>query len=478
MEKSTFGVIVGTRGFFSPALALAGRRQFLGRLAELGYPVVILPEDETPTGCVETLEDAVKCADLFSKNKDKISGILVSLPNFGDEIGIVESILRSELKLPLMVHAFDDERDKMQVENRRDAFCGKLSVCNNLRQCGIPFTNTTWHTTPVAGDVFAADLLRFDRICRVYRGVNGARVAQIGTRPEAFRTVRFSEKLLQRSGVTVVPVDLSEIIAAARAVTDKELIRAKLEEIRDYATTTDEGYGCDISSGLEKNAKFAIAVESWMRKNRCVAGAIQCWDSLQKNFGCAACLTMSMLSEKGMPMACETDIAGAIAMYALYLAGDAPSAYLDWNNSFGEDRDMCIAFHCSAYPKSFFGTKPNAGCMDIVGLTVGFDNCFGSLKAQVRSGPFTFANLETDDCEGRIKMYVGEGSFTDDPVDTVGSPAVCRIHDLQTLLDYMCKNGFHHHVAMNRGNSAGILKEVFETYFGWDVYHHGKTARI
>ena len=472
MGKSVFGIIVGTRGFFNPKLAFEGRRQIMNRLDELGFSYVILSEGDTPYGCVETLEHAKKCAGLFRQNAGKINGIIISLPNFGDEIGATESVKLSGLNVPLLVHAFDDELGCMDLAHRRDAFCGKLSVCNNLYQYGIPFTDTAFHTSSVDSKTFECDINRFDRICRVFNGIKGCRVSQLGVRPGAFKTVRYSEKLLERNGITVVPADMSELFALAESITDEKLISNTIAEIKEYGRVDCTGFDCDVPRSLEKTARFTIAVSQWMKENECVAGCIQCWDSIEKNYNCAACLTMSMLGEKGIPFACETDVQGAIAMYALYLASDNPPGYLDWNNSYGEDRNMCINFHCSNYPKSFFGTEPTISCLDILGASLGYHNCFGALKAQVRGGNFTYSNIKTNDFKGEIEMYTGEGVFVDEPVNTVGSPAVCKIPDLQSLMKYLCKNGFSHHVAMNRGNHADVIEEVFGNYFGWKVYKH------
>jgi len=472
MKKSTFGVIVGTRGFFNPILAKDGRKVVTEKLTAMGYDYVILAENEAKYGCVETREDAAKCAELFKANKDKISGIIITLPNFGDEIGATDSVKLAGLDVPILVHAFDDELDKLDVKQRRDSFCGKMSVCNNLFQYGIKYTNTTYHTTSVESKIFEDDILKFDKICKIFKGLKGARIAQFGTRPGAFKTVRYSEKLLERSGITVVPVDMSDIFARASRVNDKELINKCITDINAYGKVDCTGYDCDVNSGLEKSARFTIAVEEWMKENECVAGAIQCWDSIQMNYHCASCLTMSMLGERGVPIACETDISGVIAMYALGLANESPAGYMDWNNNFGDDRDVCICFHCSAHPKSFLGIKPTISCQDVLGASLGYNNCFGAIKGQVQEGNFTFGNIATNDFEGNINMYVGEGQFANEPVDMAGSPAVCRIENLQNLMNHLCKKGFDHHIAMSRGNSADLLAEVFGNYFGWNVYRH------
>lgn len=130
-KKMCFGVIIGTRAYFNSELAKDVRKQLLETLTKEGYDYVILPEDATPTGSssIETREDGLKCAKLFRENRDRIDGIIVSLPNFGFEIGIINAISVADLNVPVLVQACDDENDKVDLDSRRDAFCGKISVC-------------------------------------------------------------------------------------------------------------------------------------------------------------------------------------------------------------------------------------------------------------------------------------------------------------------------------------------------------------
>ncbi|MFO7535279.1 MAG: fucose isomerase [Kiritimatiellia bacterium] len=469
MTKATFGVIVSTRGFFPASLAREGRRQVLEKLKKQGYEAVLLPESATPNGAVETLADAEKCARLFRENADGIDGVVVVLPNFGDELGVAETLSRAKLGVPVLVQACDDVMARMDMAHRRDSFCGKLSVCNNLRQRGIPFTNTRLHTCAIDSREFTEDLARFAAICRVARGLSRARLGMIGQRPDPFNTVRYSEKLLERAGIHVSAVDMSEIIAAAVAMPDGAAVNAKITEITNYGP---------IAKGtpravLVKQAKLILTVERWLNENRCDASAIQCWSSIQQNYGCASCLGMSMMGEQGKPSACEVDVMGALSMLALRLAGGGVPGYLDWNNNFDDDRDRCVCIHCSNYPKSFIGKIREIGSLDILGASLGKEKCFGAVKGAVKAGPMTFAKISTDDEHGRIRMYVGEGEFTKDIVDTAGGVAVCRVKGLQKLLDHLCRNGFEHHVAMVRGRVAGVLAEACGTYFGWDVHVHG-----
>ena len=469
-ERMCFGIIIGTRAYFNSELAKDVRKQLLKTLADEGYDYVILPEDATPTGSssIETREDGLKCAELFRQNRDRIDGIIVSLPNFGFEIGIINAISVADLNVPVLVQACDDENDKVDLDSRRDAFCGKISVCNNLYQYGIPFTDTTLHTYSIYSELLAKDINKFAGICRVVNGLRHARIGAIGARPAGFQTVRASEKLLQKSGITVVPVDLSEILGAARKIedTDAELLK-KLEEIKCYAAVPKE-----YSDKLVLQAKFGVAVERWIEANQIDAVAVQCWDSLEQNYGCAACVTMSMLGEKLLPAACEVDIAGAVSMYALTLAAQGQSALLDWNNNFAEDRNKCVCTHCGNFPKSFVRNDLKLGTLGVLGRTLGKVNTYGAVYGKVTKGDFTFFRISTDDTKGAIKAYLGTGEITDDPYGMDGCIAVTKVNNLQTLMKYICKNGFEHHVAMVRNDVKEILNEAIEDYLGWNLYVH------
>jgi L-fucose isomerase-like protein len=466
--KQTFGVIIATRNIFNAKLAVEARKNVLTRLDELGYGTVILSESETPTGNIEGYPDAVKCAQLFKRNSNVIEGIIVILPNFGDELGVVNTISLSGLKVPVLVQACDDDNDRVDVRSRRDAFCGKLSVCNNLYQYGIKFTDTVYHTYSLDSKEFKQDITKFAGICRVVKGLKGLRVGAIGTRPGGFQTMRASEKLLQHAGITVVPVDMSEIMSAANKLkADEKAVKDMVASIKEYGDC-----GAVSMEKIGRQARFGIAVENWIADNEINVSALQCWESIEKNYGCAACVTMSMMSEKLMPSACEVDITGAVSMYALALAAQTPSALLDWNNNFGEDRNKVVCTHCSNYPKSFFRNDIEIGSLDVLGTVLGSEDTFGAVKGKVASGDMTYFRISTDDPKGVIRSYLGEGTITDDPYGMDGGIAVCHIPDLQKLMKYMCKNGFEHHVAMVRGHVADILDEAIGNYLGWELYKH------
>jgi len=467
MRKITFGVIVGNRGFFPDALAKEGRKNILEVLKKNGYGAVSLALKDTKYGAVETFDDAKKCAALFASKSNVIDGIIVTLPNFGDEKGVAEAVKRSGLCVPVLIHAEPDDAKKMTIADRRDSFCGKISVCNNLRQAGLAYTLTKQHTTKVASAQFKNELDDFASVCRILRGLKDVRFGAIGARTGAFNTVRYSEKLLELSGIAVETIDLSEVLGKVDRLGDNDRgVKAKLNSIKGYVTTA--GIPAD---GLLKMAKFGYVIDRWVKDMELNGTAIQCWTALEEFFGIVPCTLMSMMSESLMPSACEVDITGLLGMYILQLASGKPSAILDWNNNYGSDPDKCIVFHCSNIAKSFIKSA-KMDYQEIIAGSVGKENTYGTIVGRIAGGKATFCRPTTDDCEGIISVYVGEGEFTNDGVDTFGGYGVIKIPHLQRLMEYVCKMGFEHHMAANMSTKADAVAEALDNYMGWEVYQH------
>jgi len=465
--RTTLGVIVGNRGFFPSHLCETGRTDVLAALEAEGIDAVALAPDATPFGAVESLADARACADLFKTNAGRIDGVLVTLPNFGDERAVANTLRWAGLDVPVLVHAFTDDGGKMTIEHRRDSFCGKMSVCNNLRQYGIKYSLTSLHTAAPSSASFRADLQRFAATCRVVRRLTHARIGAIGARPAAFNTVRFSEKLFERSGITIETLDLSEVLGWVQKMPDADpAVRAKLEAIQSYT-----GVKGIPTLSLMKMAKLGVAIDRWMADQALSATAIQCWTALEEFYGVVPCTLMSMMSESLLPSACETDIAGLVGMYVLQAASGSPAALLDWNNNYGEDPDKGVVFHCSNLPKGFFDAH-RMDYQEIIAGTVGKENTFGTIVGRIAPGPFTYCRISTDDLDGIIRGYVGEGRFTDDALDTFGGYGVIEVPQFQKLLHLICRNGFEHHVAATRAEVAEAVEDALDTYLDWDVYRH------
>lgn len=478
IKRPTLGVIVGNRGFFPDHLCDSGRKTILQVLEEEGINAVALTPEETRFGSIESLEEARKCADLFKKHRDEIDGIVITLPNFGDERAISNALRWADLDVPVLVQATPDDPGSMQITDRRDSFCGKMSTCNNMLQHGIKFTLTSNHTMDPLGQEFREDLRRFVGTCRVVKGIKTARIGAIGARPAAFNTVRFSEKLMERSGITVETIDLSEIFGrAARLKADDPHLKGRVDAIQSYVPTRKTP-----EESLTRMARLSIVIEQWMADNELQASAIQCWTAMQEFYGVVPCALMSMMSNALMPSACETDVAGVVGMYALMLASGKPSALVDWNNNYSSNPDKGVIFHCSNLPKDLMvdaGEDAQTAGMDyqaIIAGTVGKENTYGTVVGRMKPGPLSFCRVSTDDFNGRISVYLAEGEVTGDTLQTFGGYGVVRIPGMQNLLRYICENGFEHHVAVNPSSSTAAVNEAFDKYLGWHVYNHNREA--
>jgi L-fucose isomerase-like protein len=467
LSLQTLAVVYGNRDFFPDVLVTEARTDLSRVFDRLGVRAIQLGENDSKLGGVETHAEARKCAELFRQHADEIDGVLVVLPNFGDEKGVVDTLKLAGLNVPVLVQGYSDDLQQLNPTRRRDAFCGKISVCNNLVQAGIRFSLTSKHVCRPDSEEFLADLEEFLGVCRVVNGLRGVRLGAVGARPGAFNTVRYSEKLLECHGISVTTVDLSEIISAANKLdANSAAVKAKLYEITGYAPAP--GVPQDK---LVQMARIGVVLTDWMNANHLDATAIQCWTSVQQNLGCNVCTLMSMMSEKFMPSACEVDVTGVLTMYAMQLAGGTPAALVDWNNNYADDDDKCVLFHCGNWAKSFLPDIKISNA-PILGSTLGVENTYGALDGRTPAGPLTYGRITTADAEGRIRCYVGEGELTSDELNTFGNRAVARIPKLQKLMHHVCKQGFEHHVVMTQSHSADIMAEALGNYLGWEVYQH------
>lgn len=466
-QKNSYGVIVGNRDFFPDRLVEEARSDYLKLGDELGLKFHMLSPEESKLGGVETQAEARACAELFRQHADDLAGIIVVLPNFGDEKAVMHTLKQANLNLPVLIQAYPDDPEKLDPLRRRDAFCGKISVCNNLRQAGIPFTLTRSHVVHPDNPDFRQDLDRFRAICRVVNGMRNLRIGAVGARPGAFNTVRYSEKILERNGISVTTVDLSEILGEADKIQEEDnALTEKIQEIKNYADTSTVP-----NESLIKMGKLGVVLDNFIDANELDATAIQCWTSVQQNHGCNFCTSMSMMSEEFAPSACEVDVTGVLTMYAMQLASNSPSALVDWNNNFGDDPNKCVLFHCGNWAKSLLD-ETKVSTAPILGTGVGEENTYGALDGRTPAGPLTFGRISTDDLKGTIRTYFGQGQLTNDTLKTFGTRAVAQVPRLQELMQFICRQGFEHHVVMNASHTADILEEACGHYLGWDVYHH------
>ena len=207
MKKTTFALFFGNRGFF-PASLIAGAREEMQReLTALGHDVLMLDESATRYGAVETPREGEVYAHFLRENRGKFGGVILCLPNFGDENGAVAAL--QDAGVPIFVQAYPDEYDQMGPATRRDSFCGKISIMDVFRQYGVKFTALKPHTVKPGTAALCRQHRRSSTASAGWSmACAGMVVGAIGARTTPFKTVRIDEVALQRHGITVETFDL------------------------------------------------------------------------------------------------------------------------------------------------------------------------------------------------------------------------------------------------------------------------------
>jgi L-fucose isomerase-like protein len=462
-KKSTFALFFGNRGFFPASLQETARREMAATLQSLGYGILMLESEATRHGAVETPKEGAVYARFLEEHRGEYEGVILCLPNFGDETGAVAAL--KEAGVPILIQAYPDDLDKMAPALRRDAFCGKFSIMDVFCQYGLAFTALKPHTVSPASPRFAENIEYFDRMCRVVGGLRNLVVGGIGARTTAFKTVRIDELALQRHGITVETFDLSDVFARMDELNSGSApLKAKAERLRAYAR-----WDGVPDSAFQTLTRMSVIFDELIEENSLDAVAIRCWVEMQEQLGVSPCVLLSEMNDRGLVAACELDIGNAVMMKALSLASGKVATCLDWNNNYGDEDDKCILFHCGPVPQSMMAAKGRITDHDILKNTIGEGRAWGCDVGRIAPQPMTFGSLLTD--AGRIRTYLGQGLFTKDaiPEDFFGCAGVAQINALQDGLQSIGYAGFRHHVSVTPGHVLAPVQEALEKYLGYEV---------
>lgn len=462
MKKQTFALYFGNRGFFPESLIAGAREEVSRAVVDAGFDYIIPDASLTRYGAVETKAEGQVYAKWLKEHEGEYDGVIISLPNFGDENGAIAAV--QDCGVPILIQAYPDEIGKMDFEHRRDSYCGKFSICDVFHQYHLPFTVLEPHVVHPSTPAFAQNLADFAAICRVVNGMRRFTIGIIGARTTKFKTVRYDEITLQKYGITTDAYDLSELFARVRAYSDDDpAVVARKAHLADYTN-------CSLVPDDKMNtlAKVSVVIDDFIADYQLDCIALRCWEEMQSELGIAPCVLLSELNDRGIVASCEIDVCSAINMYAMKLASEAPTTCLDWNNNYGEDPDKVILFHCGPVPQGLMESKGLV--TDHKMFAKGCPGCgWGSNEGRIAAFPFTYSNCKTED--GKLTFYAAEGRFTGEEIEPefFGCGGVAEIKDLQPKLIKLARNGFRHHTAVGKGHMAAILYEAFTTYLGYDV---------
>lgn len=456
-------IYYGNRGFFPGEVIASAREEMRQAVEKAGFEAMELGAEETRYGAVETIAEGKRYAAFLEERRGEYDGVIVCLPNFGDENGAYYAL--KDAGVPILVQAYPDEIGKMDFAHRRDAVCGKIAMCNVFRQAGIGYTLTREFAVHPLSEAFGEDLRVFGGICRTVKGLKHFTVGAIGARTTAFKTVRADEIAFQRKRINVETIDLTQVFALMEKAEESRLSekKAHLREVSDFGKYGEEK--------LENLARLGIALDELIEAYGLDSIAIRCWDELQKKYGIAPCVLLSDLNERGIPAACELDINNAVMMRALASASGAPVMLFDVNNNYGGDKMKAVLFHCGPAPASMMKGKGHIEEHLMFRKTLGAEKGVGLNVGKIAATETTLGSMKTEN--GKICSFVTEGKLTEDEIEKAffgcGVVFEKREGTAEALLNYMSAEGYRHHVAIAKGNWGGAVKEAFGTYLGYEI---------
>ncbi len=465
-NKSTFALFFGNRGFFPPELIGQARDEMAAVLKKLGHNALMPDISATRHGAVSNKEDARKYANFLKENAGKYEGVILSLPNFGDESSAVEAL--RDAGVPILIQGYPDNLDKMSPQYRRDSFCGKFSVMDVFYQYGIKFTALKPHVVSPQSKAFAGNIEHFDKVCRVVGGFKNMVVGAVGSRTTAFKTVRVDELALQQNGITMEVIDLTEVFMRMQGLTTSSSeYKDKSQRLKNYT-----GWAGVPNEAFDKLVRLGVILDKLFEEWNLDAMAFRCWIELQRQLKISACVLLSEMNDRLLPVACEVDVANAVAQYALYRASGKPTACLDWNNNYGDDPDKCILFHCGSTAQSLMKGKGKVVDHSMLqhDPQVGPNCSFGCNEGRIAAFPFGFASMTTRN--GKLEFYLGEGEFSNDPIpdEFFGCGGVAKIDRLEDVLQFVGRNGHRHHVSVSPGERmVQPIYEALKYYLGYNV---------
>jgi len=461
MKKVKLGFVPSHREPFGEEWAKNMRSRCLAAMAKTpGLEVVVPDESMTQNGLVRNLEDAKKTLALFKKNE--VAGLIIGGMTFGHEttaVGVIAAGM--PVGTPVLQFATKGEVTKEGLRPS-DSWCGQFMITSALKRREIVFEHvpTCFPEEPV----FAEAMARFTRACAATESFRGARIGQLGARPEEFESVWWDEASLQRDfNQTVVPIDLADIFARLDAVEAGEAeVKKAAEEIAAGAQVPAEAK--DYVTTL---ARMEIALKRLAQEKELDVMAVNCWTQVQERYGICVCSVLGRLTDQGYLCSCEVDVYGGATMIAAAAAGLGETAphFIDWTELHPEQKNVWLAWHCGNAPPSLCGE----GCQACLNqhMILPVKPSWGTREFTLKTGPVTCCRLVEYD--GWFTMFIGNGEVIDIPPVNRGSYGWVKVKDVMDWEQKMVQHGIIHHGVLIHDPAVADALESFCTFNGIEV---------
>jgi L-fucose isomerase-like protein len=466
IAKVTLGIVAVSRDCFPAELSKKRRKLVVAACAAKKVPIV---EIET---LVENEKDAM--AALAQIEEKKVNALVVYLGNFGPEGPA--TLMIQKFSGPVMVVAAAEESHNDLIGGRGDAFCGLL---NNSYNLGLRRLRPMIPEQPV-GDAedTVKNIIEFIPCARVFLSLKKLKIFGFGPRPQDFLTCNAPIQPLFDLGVEIMEnseLDLLDIVKSREGAPEIKSIAADMRR--------ELGAGNTYSGIIDKLAQFESALLAFMQTNLGASNfgifANKCWPAFEKYFGHVPCYINSRLASRGIPVACETDIYGALSEYMALCATELPPTILDINNTVPKDMyeanrkktgdykasDLWMGFHCGNTPGSCM-MQPTMKYQLIMHRLMEPgkepDITRGTLEGRIKPGEITIFRLQST-AEAQLKAYVAQGEVLDLDPKSFGGIGVFAINEMERFYRHvLVEKRFPHHTAVAFLHAGKTLFEVLK----------------
>ncbi len=412
----------------------------------------------TPHGVVSNLDEGEAVAEYFAAQK--VDGLILCPLDFGDERSAAK--VAERLRVPVLLYATKEPPALNDASLARvsDSYCGNLSMASGLYRRGIAF-----HYAGIFfpdEEALREELDTFVRAVSVVKGMQGARIGQIGVRPATFETVGYDEVAMIRAfGQNVVHANLADVVDRATDYADDDpAVEQMVGAIRDSVARITVA-----DTHLVKAAKLELALTEFWNSSRLSAMAVQCWPSIQRMMGISLCALYGRLTARGMLTACETDVLGALSMLVNYRAAlsEVVPHFVDWTIQHRENPNWLLAWHCGNAP-ACLANDPSQTALrsrtDMRGELPARDEdpMAGLAQFQLKPGAVTFCRLA--EYGGAWKMLIARGEIVPSDEVLAGTWAWVEVPDHARLYRTLVEEGFIHHASMIHGDQALVLQRA------------------
>ncbi len=474
--KVKIGIVAVSRDCFPASLSSSRKEAVVTALKATGmdfYASDVIVENEN---------DAIKA--LEDLNKAEVNALVVYLGNFGPEGP--ETLLAQRFCGPSMFVAAAEESGKDLINGRGDAYCGMLNASYNIGLRGIkPYIPAYPVGTPTQ---VAAMIAEFDTIARVLIGLKKLKIFAFGPRPFDFIACNAPIKPLFDLGVAIQENSELDLYAAFNRHANDPRIADVAKEME-----SELGVGNKQPGILTKLAQYEITLLDWAKENLGASEyfifANKCWPAFQTQFGFVPCYVNSRLAAKGIPVACETDIYGALSEYILYLTTQLPPTLLDINNTvptdmFAEnaelfkgytDTDVFMGFHCG---NTAICHLKNAEMKYQLIMKRALepdsepDITRGTLEGAMKPSPVTLFRLQST-ADAVLKSYIAQGDVIDVDPKSFGAIGVIAVKEMARFYRHvLIEKRYPHHAGVGFAHVGKTLFEIIKLLGVTDVAYN------